>query len=374
MIQLKFNCDFKTTASPFVGKLSCASSPQALINTKDDSEIQCFYDDKKKGYLCRSVEHEFFIFCSADYSFDGDIFLFIPEHQLANRIIRRNSKHNTILFTEQCDERCVMCSQPPREVDDRWLVSLYAEAIILADEGVRIGISGGEPTLYKEELFNLLEQSAEKRPDLSFHILTNAQHFKLEDRERLKNLHNKIEILWGVPLYSSIGSEHDEIVNKLGAFDSLIENLYILASSGGAIELRTVLMKKNFTGLPFLAKFLTNNCRFIAFWAIMSIEPTGYAKSSRDELFFDHSQFFVPVGNAIDIAKLHHIRVALYNFPLCSVPSAYRNHCVDSISDWKKKYLKVCDPCKEKDNCAGFFEWYNPKWELSGVAPILNNT
>ena len=245
--------------SPFVGKLSCTNSLQAVINTKDDSKINCFYDEKNGGYLCRSVDQEFFIFCSAEYNFDGDIFLFIPKQQLANRIIRRDSQHNTILFTEQCDERCVMCSQPPREVDDQWLVALYAEAITLADEGVRIGISGGEPTLYKEELFKLLEQSAEKRPDLSFHILTNAQHFEIKDRQRLKNIHNKIEILWGIPLYSSISNEHDEIVNKAGAFDSLIENLYILASSGGAIELRTVLMKKNFIGLPFLAKFLTNN-------------------------------------------------------------------------------------------------------------------
>ena len=371
MIQLKFKCDLNKNIDPFVGKLASVNSMHERVNPQDNSTIKCLYDDNGGGYLCRSVDHEFFIFCGSECNFDGDIFLFIPEQQLANRIIRRDSPHNTILFTEQCDERCVMCSQPPREVDDRWLVSLYTEAISLADEGIRIGISGGEPTLYKEELFTLLESSANKRPDLSFHILSNAQHFEIEDRKRLKDIHGKLDILWGVPLYSSLGTEHDKIVNKEGAFDSLIENLYFLASSGGAIELRTVLMKNNFIGLPFLAKFLINNCRFIAFWAIMSIEPTGFAKSSRDELFFDHSQFFVPVGNAIDIAKLHHIRVALYNFPLCSVPSEYRNHCVDSISDWKKKYLKECDPCREKENCAGFFEWYNKKWELSGIRPIL---
>ena len=370
MIQLKFRCAFKKNIEPFVGKLSRTDSPNSRPPAKDNSEIECFYDSSNKGYLCRAVDHEFFVFCDSQYNFDGDIFLFIPEQQLANRIIRRDSSHNTILFTEQCDERCVMCSQPPREVDDRWLVSLYAEAVTLADEGVRIGISGGEPTLYKDELFALLEQTAENRPDLSFHILTNAQHFEIGDRQRLRNIHDRLEVLWGIPLYSSIGNEHDEIVNKPGAFDSLIENLYILASSGGAIEMRTVLMKKNFTGLPYLAKFITNNCSFIAFWAIMSIEPIGFAKSSRDELFFDYSQFFAPIGNAIDIAKLHQMRIALYNFPLCSVPKEYRDNCVDSISDWKKKYIETCDPCKEKANCAGFFEWYNKKWELSGISPM----
>ena len=370
MIQLKFNCEFSKQNNPFVGKLFLGDLSQAESTGKQGLQIACQYDAVKGGYFCKTSEDQFFIFCDAEYNFDGDIFLFIPAKQLALRIIRRGSQHNTIPFTEQCDERCLMCSQPPREVDDRWLLPLYTEAINLADDGVRIGISGGEPTLYKEELFSLLEQAAANRSDLSFHILSNGQHFSKEDRQRLKNIHGVIEVLWGVPLYSSSAEEHDEIVKKEGAFDNLIENLYTLASSGGAIELRTVLMKKNITSLPLLAKFIANNCQFIAFWAIMGLEPIGYAKSFRDELFFDHSQFFTPIKNAIEIAKLYNIHVALYNFPLCTVPKEYRESCVDSISDWKKKYLKVCDPCVEKQNCAGFFEWYNKKWELTEVAPI----
>ena len=371
MIDLKFKCEFLKASKPFVGKLFLKDSTQRKPNVENGSQVEYMYDSKKRGCLCNGPDTQFFISCESKHNFDGDIFLFIPSNQLALRIIRRDSRHNTILFTEQCDERCLMCSQPPREIDDRWLLPLYAEAINLADEGVRIGISGGEPTLYKEELFSLLEKTAINRPDLSFHILSNAQHFSKEDRHRLQRIHNKIEVLWGIPLYSSLAQEHDGIVKKPGAFDTLLENLYVLASSGGVIELRTVLMKKNITGLPLLAKFITKNCQFIAFWAIMSIEPTGYAKSSRDELFFDYSQFFIPIENAIEIAKSHNIHTSLYNFPLCTVPKNYRLHCVDSISDWKKKYLEICDPCTEKDNCAGFFEWYNKKWELSGVAPIL---
>jgi His-Xaa-Ser system radical SAM maturase HxsC len=370
MIDLKFKCEFPKKSKPFVGKLFNEHSSKRNESLPHDSQIECRYESIKGGYLCSGSDDKFFIFCEPKYDFDGDIFLFLPTQHLALRIIRRNSQHNTILFTEQCDERCLMCSQPPREVDDRWLLPLYSEAINLADNGVRIGISGGEPTLYKEELFSLLEHIAANRPDLSFHILSNAQHFLKEDRRRLQNIHNKIDVLWGIPLYSSLAQEHDQIVKKLGAFDTLIENLYILASSGGAIELRTVLMKKNITSLPLLAKFITRNCRFIAFWAIMSIEPTGYAKSSRDELFFDYSQFFIPIENAIEIAKSHNVHTSLYNFPLCTVPHNYRSHCVDSISDWKKKYLEVCEPCTQKDNCAGFFEWYNKKWELAEITPL----
>ena len=370
MIKLNFKAEFAETVKPFVGKLAVCDRRQAELVAGHDAEITCCYDKEKGGYRCKAWQSAFFIACEPEYDFDGDVFLFIPEKKAAQRLIRRKSQHNTILFTEQCDERCVMCSQPPRMVDDRWLLPLYAEAINLADTGTQIGISGGEPTLYKNELFSLLEDIGTRRSDLSFHILSNAQHFSKEDRQRLRDIHSALNVLWGVPLYSASAQEHDEIVRKPGAFDVLIKNLFILASSGGAIEMRTVLMKRNIVELPYLAKFITTHCHFIAFWAIMSLEPIGYAKYSRDDLFFDYSQFFVPVANAIEIAKLYNLPVSLYNFPLCTIPKEYREYCVDSISDWKKKYLNVCDPCTQKDKCAGFFEWYNPDWELVGVKPF----
>ena len=29
-----------------------------------------------------------------------------------------------------------------------------------------------------------------------------------------------------------------------------------------------------------------------------------------------------------------------------------------SISDWKRRYLELCDDCELKAGCGGFFEWY----------------
>ena len=44
-----------------------------------------------------------------------------------------------------------------------------------------IGITGGEPTLFKDDLFHFLLSVSDARPDLRFHVLTNAQHFVDED-------------------------------------------------------------------------------------------------------------------------------------------------------------------------------------------------
>ena len=102
----------------------------------------------------------------------GDVLLVQPAQGVATRLIRKNSRHNTLLFTEQCDQLCVMCSQPPRRIEDSWRIKFYKQAVKLADPNVTIGISGGEPTLQRELFFDFLDSITTSRPDITFHILS----------------------------------------------------------------------------------------------------------------------------------------------------------------------------------------------------------
>ena len=136
------------------------------------------------------------------------------------------------------------------------------------------------------------------------------------------------------------------------------------------IELRTVVTALNFPHLPSTADFLSKYLFFIDFWAVMGLEPTGFAKAFRGDLFVDHSIHFGPLGRALDIVQARGMDACLYNFPLCTVPPKFRTYCSDSISDWKKKFISSCDGCKKKDVCSGFFEWYNEKWSFENVSPL----
>jgi His-Xaa-Ser system radical SAM maturase HxsC len=332
--------------------------PDKIIK-RDDGHYECMIDGM--ALVVKGPEND---------EIDGDILLVNPQKQRAQRLIRRNSHHNTILFTERCDQLCAMCSQPPKDRDYSPLFRHYRDAILLADNGVRIGISGGEPTLYIEELLTILEAAAEKRPDLRFHILTNCQHFETQYSGRLENLHQSLEILWGVPLYSHEPSVHEEIVGKVGAFEKLMEGFYRLGSSGGRVELRTVLTARNALDLPRLSKFISTNLPFISFWAIMAMEPIGFAKANKNELFFDHSIFPEPLIAAVQNAATLGVAVQLYNFPLCTVPRGIRQNCVVSISDWKRKFVETCNGCELKSNCTGFFEWYTESWQWEYVRPL----
>jgi His-Xaa-Ser system radical SAM maturase HxsC len=293
---------------------------------------------------------------AAAIDLDGDIVLVDPVGRRTERLLRAGSRHNTLLATERCDQLCLMCSQPPKKTHiDRF--AEYGQACILAEPNSVIGISGGEPTLFKAELLAMVEAVLSERPDIRFHILTNGQHFDIDDVERLRNpLYRRVQ--WGIPLYASQAVLHDEIVAKAGAYDRLHQSFIHLLRAGASIELRTVVLKSNLADLANLASHLSTNLRFIHGWSIMQLEHIGFARRRWAELYVDHRYEFAPIAEAINRATLFGIDVALFNFPRCTVPPAYRALAPASISDWKRKFMAGCNDCREQAACSGFFEWH----------------
>lgn len=297
----------------------------------------------------------------------GDILLVEPRRHVAHRLIRAQSRHNTFLITERCDQLCLMCSQPPKKHHSD-LFSVFAQAALLAPRGMTIGITGGEPTLYKQELFAFLEHTMRARPDLQFHVLTNAQHFEDGDLAQLVRFSPE-RLLWGIPLYSADATLHDEIVGKQGAFHILKRSLSLLARAGASVELRTVVINPNADALEATSRFVSNHLPFINIWAIMQLENIGYGRKNWDWLFFDSGESFDPLAEAIDSALARGVAVALYNFPLCTVPPSYRSLAHVSISDWKRRYLEPCDSCSLRGGCGGFFAWYPEAKGFRGIRP-----
>jgi His-Xaa-Ser system radical SAM maturase HxsC len=304
---------------------------------------------------------------------DGDVVLVQPQIRpgasgRVERLLRAGSRHNTLLVTERCDQLCVMCSQPPKKTHyDRfaWL----EQACLLAEPGSLIGITGGEPTLYKEELLGMIERVLTARTDLAFHALSNAQHFERGDIDRLRQPVFR-RVSWGIPLYAAEPVLHDEIVGKNGAFARLEESFAHLMMSGARVELRTVLLAPNLAALPDLARYVATRLRFVEVWSIMQLEHTGFAKNRWRNLYVDHRRGFAAVAAALDHAALHGQRAQLFNFPRCSVPAPYRHLAVASISDWKRKYMPACAGCRERERCCGFFEWHPDEQANEGVRPL----
>jgi His-Xaa-Ser system radical SAM maturase HxsC len=348
MIPLRLKTDTQAGAAPFVVRVR--------RDTADDERDAVLIDDDAGRLEYRSAQGPVRLFGAAADDVEGDVLLVIPARGIAHRLIRARSEHNAFLVTEQCDQLCLMCSQPPKpgHVD---LYPLLEQAARLAPMGATIGITGGEPTLHKRELFRFLRNALAERPDLRFHVLTNGQHFEPDDHNDMQAWESN-RVLWGVPVYSPFAAEHDHMVGKDGAHARLSESLALLATWGAEIELRTVVLAPAAPSLRTLARWLITHTPFVSFWAIMQLENIGFGRKNWTELFADTSAHFDDVAAAVDTATAHGLPVSLYNFPLCTVPIGYRKFAVSSISDWKRRYLTTCHGCNLRDRCGGFFEWY----------------
>ncbi|MDV3455834.1 His-Xaa-Ser system radical SAM maturase HxsC [Sphingomonas sp. HF-S4] len=346
---------------PFVARLRTRRQDDAH---RDDAFL-CDEDDA--GVTFAGAHGLLAIDGMASAALDGDVVLVQPDGGRVERLLRAGSPHNTLLVTERCDQLCVMCSQPPKKTHiDRF--ALLEQACLLAEADSVIGISGGEPTLYKGQLLSLIERIVAARPDLAFHVLTNGQHFEAADVARLRNP-LFAHVLWGIPLYARDPGLHDLIVGKTGAFARLEQSLAHLVMSGARIELRTVLVQDNLAELPALARYVTTRLRFLHAWSIMQLEHVGFARNRWAQLYVNHSRDFAPIAAALDHAKLHGMPARLFNFPRCTVPEQYRYLAAASISDWKRRYVETCGSCREREACTGFFEWH-PDAATAGVHPL----
>jgi His-Xaa-Ser system radical SAM maturase HxsC len=218
-----------------------------------------------------------------------------------------------------------------------------------------------------DRLLWMIETVRHERPDLSFHILSNGQHFEEEHIVRLSQPAFD-KVTWGIPLYSRHAASHDDIVQKKGAYDRLLQSFIYLLKAGAKIELRTVLLTDNLSDLTELAKFVTTHLGFCVQWSIMQLENIGFAKNRFHNLYVEHTDQFHTIAGAIDICELYGLQVALFNFTRCSVPYEYRKYAASSISDWKRKYMPACNNCNEQSLCCGFFEWHPDS--LAKVSPL----
>lgn len=347
MIPLVLAAEVRGVDAPFVVRLTATTeTPDDALLRRTEQSTLVISHGRARARIAGSDPAPFL----------GDIVLLDPARSTMQRLIRAGSRHNTFLVTERCDQLCVMCSQPPKKTHHDNFVH-YERAALLAPQDAVLGFSGGEPTLYKRELFALLERVHAVRPDLRFHVLTNAQHFSKDDISFFSSSAGRT-VQWGVPLYAADADLHDQIVGKDGAFKALLGGLAFLCQAAANVELRTVLTTMNAPVLPRLSYFITRLVPFAAPWAIMQLERIGYASNRWNELFFDSSANFEPIARAIDIARLSEIPTLLYNFPLCTVPSAYRVLAPATISDWKNKFLEDCKTCSLRSSCGGFFAWH----------------
>ena len=285
----------------------------------------------------------------------GDIIRLSSADDHLRVLVKKKHRQNAFLLTERCNNWCIMCSQPPREIDDSYIVNDVMEAIKLVDpETPEIGFTGGEPTLVGDHFFRLIQATKNYLPRTSLHILSNGRNFSKEGIAQKTGEIAHHDLMLGIPLYSDNASDHNYVV-QADAFHETIEGIYNLKRHGVQVEIRVVLHSATYERLPDLARFIARNLIFVDQVALMGLEAMGFGKSNFQSLWIAPELLIPKVDEAIAILHRAKIKTMVYNLPLCVLDDLSQTCAVRSISDWKNEYLDECESCTKKAECCGFF-------------------
>ena len=286
----------------------------------------------------------------------GDIVLINPNGTVYT-LFRVKSKHNSLFITNRCNSNCLMCSQPPRNIDDLdYYFNVNSNLIKQIPRSTKeLGITGGEPTLLGDRFITLIEQITNYLPDTEIHVLTNGRSFAWKDiPQKISYVGNK-RIVFGIPLYSDYYQLHDYIVQAKDAYNQTVLGIHNLARYEQRVEIRIVLHKQTYKRLPSLAKFIYMNLPFVEHIAFMGLEYTGYTHHNSNLLWMEPSKYANELEDAVNYLDSMGMNVSIYNLQLCLLKRELWKFARKSISDWKREYLFECNSCKVLNECGGVF-------------------
>ena len=307
-----------------------------------------------------------------DYLKHNDI---ISLSYTANRINvqwRGNASTNSLLLTERCDNYCLMCSQPPKDENDDWLLQIASDVIsLMPEESDVLGFTGGEPTIYGDGFIELVRHFSEKLPNTALHILSNGRKFSdIAFAEKYANVSNN-SMMIGIPIYGAESQLHDYVVQSDGAFDQTINGILNLGEFGQSVEIRIVAHKQTASSLLQIAEYISRNLPFVDQVAIMGLEMIGLARGNFQEVWIDPIEYRNQLSEAVNHLASSNIHVMVYNHQLCLTHTDIWKFAVKSISDWKNEYDPICEPCEVRDQCGGFFN--SAKYGASSNIQALNS-
>jgi His-Xaa-Ser system radical SAM maturase HxsC len=263
-----------------------------------------------------------------------------------------------------------MCSQPPKDVDDRWILSEIKESLPLIDPATRaLTFTGGETLSDWEGFIEVLKECRDSLPATAIQVLTNGRAFA---DSRIVDAWKEIghpNLMAAIPVYASVDHVHDHVVQAKGAFDETILGILKLKDRGQRVEIRVVLHALTAPIIENTGRWLARNLPFVDHVALMGLENTGFAIANDAMLWMDPVDYGDGLARAVDHLSAAGVNVSIYNLPKCVLPKSVWPHALQSISDWKNGFVEECGRCDEKNTCSGFFTTGRPRFSR-GVRAI----
>jgi His-Xaa-Ser system radical SAM maturase HxsC len=260
-----------------------------------------------------------------------------------------------------------MCPQPPHK-DDYSLFDVNKLLLeYLQKQPIKkIGITGGEPTIKRNDLINLLKLSYLYYPNVNIDLLTNAK--KLNDFNYAKEIALSNP---NIKFCISFPTDNPDDFNKImgtNIYTDVVQSIQNLAILKQNIELRIVIMKQNSNRLLNISEFIYRNFPFVSHIAFMGMEIIGYAFDNINDININTDEYNNELLNAIRFLNQRDMNISIYNIPYCLIDKSMWKFLRNSISTWKQMYQPECNLCSKKSTCSGIFTTSKiQKYKLSAI-------
>lgn len=291
-----------------------------------------------------------------DYLADGDVIGIQHATKRFRSLYRQGSQHNSFLVTERCNNYCLMCSQPPKDVNDDWILEEISESVPLLDKGLpSLTFTGGEPLTNWRRFVEIIAECRDQLPNTAIQVLTNGRAFSDSQIVDAWSAARHPNLIAAIPVYSAVDHIHDHVVQARGAFDETLLGILKLKDRRQRVEIRIVLHALTAPTIAQTCRWLSRNFPFVDHVAIMGMENTGFALANEALLWIDPMDYRTELTEAVELLNDARINVSIYNLPRCTLDRTIWPFAVQSISDWKNGYVEVCGSCSERARCGGFF-------------------
>ena len=218
-----------------------------------------------------------------------------------------------------------------------------------------ITITGGEPFLVGNRIFEIFLAFKEKCHSTSFLLLTNGRALSYEPFIRKFHETAPSKIIIGIPLHGYDAASHDAITRSPGGFEQTIRGIKNLINFGHRVEIRMVVSKLNYQNITRICELIVDQFPDVYRVKVMGLEMLGNAAVNQKDVWIPYNEAFEASKEGIDLLIRNSIQVGLYNFPLCAVEADYHSIAAKSITGYKVRYADECEKCFIKDACGGIF-------------------
>ena len=298
-------------------------------------------------------------------------------------------EYGGLIINPYCSNYCVFCRKIPKASLSelkKQEVSIAKNLVEFKKKGIKkIEISGADPIEYSKIvlLINYIKEAG-------FDFVQLSSHSKrLADKLFLDELMNSGIDKLRIPIYGPEARIHDSVTRTKGSFNATIRGIKKLSekSSNIQIQITCLITQQNKNYLKEIISLVKELGIIDFYFSIPCVKNNNYS------YYLPFKDLCPYVRNAYNYAAEIDYQVSFMEIPSCvfniisdsinnmPLPPDHGNHCqtlkalrtsVKDLPSYRvKKKIKMCNICKVKDTCDGFFLNDIKKYGAGNLKPII---